>query len=1060
MSTVLPRMLPVWVFLWAACVGAEAKPLRPGDPDSLVRAWEFDGADAEGWGALHSLEPLAVADGTLRTRATGEDAYMGISSLGLDTAGISHVQVRMRSTEPGSCQIYFTTSTYPDPAKNANPVFPCPGDNEFREFEVQLAGVAGWEGMLDLLRLDPVNGQGATASIEVDWIRLVDKAPRPVVVSFAADTAWARPGDAITLRAQVRNIGGGSLDGLTARLQGGSMARTLERDAAGEYGVSWETEAQGPALMRRQAHVLYGKRMLATAETAVLVIEPAEVPEPDVDPGVVVERGPLRFGPSLIGPQTAVMFVGDAEGCGAAVVLGRADKGKPWKLAGLCLPLATLAVRTGDQDRMLAPSFEMAAVNTGPVPTVVGKGLLPEDLGLLNVNWSVDQKPGVEAAASFGGSTAGVLRFSGPTFLAGAGAFGEGKDAALFPGLEYLGRDEPSSDASATGKEHGLRVSPPPHHITVPLMAVEAKGLLCGLMWSATEPWSGTLGAETEVLPMAEFASPNSLDAQGNHRMAVFVPTAPRWADANTPLAREPYEMGAGKSLQLKTHVFAIDGLSCADAVPVWYRTYGAALPAPLVKPPEAFLDDLMTGWAKTCYSPEKDGFVSHWRFGLEPQPGPDRKADIFGRYLETGNAALIESVGLEETTQLIVLLGPLYPAILDAPAPPEIAAQRPDGTWPYTCTDQVRKTCEEITGGEKHALGREGDTNVGICAIAAHNILSDAIRTGRAESIAAGLRALDAMGRFRVPAGAQVWEVHMDAPDVYAAAQAADCFRMGYQLTGEKRYLDQALYWAYTGLPFFYAYAVPGTGAGASCVVPGDGRTEGPDPFEGLHPASEVFQNADRAITPYASIPVFGTTFYRLSWFGTVVQWCGMRWAEAVYRLLDYRDDPLLRVVAQGALHSGCHQTFDVDPITGLLPDVWRLEDNMIMGAFIGPSAVEPALRAHLRNPDVSQVRTEVFLDGVGRLHVNVRGGVEKPRLEAGALYWDQRYPTGQVCEALVVGVTGAPLSVMAGKREMDWVRDLDENEEGWEYVADRHCLRLRVLHRSIVEPVKIVLH
>jgi hypothetical protein len=219
------------------------------------------------------------------------------------------------------------------------------------------------------------------------------------------------------------------------------------------------------------------------------------------------------------------------------------------------------------------------------------------------------------------------------------------------------------------------------------------------------------------------------------------------------------------------------------------------------------------------------------------------------------------------------------------------------------------------------------------------------------------------------------------------------------------------------------------------------------------------VFQNADRAITPYASIPVFGTTFYRLSWFGTVVQWCGMRWAETAYRLLDYKEDPLLRVVAQGVLFSGCHQTFDRDLITGLLPDVWRLEDNMIMGAFIGPSAVEPALRAHLRSPDVSQVRTEVFLDGIRRFHVNVRGGVEKPRLEAGALYWDERYPADQACETVVAGVTEAPLTVTAGGRELDWVNNLDESGEGWQFMADRQCLYLRVLHRSIVEPVKIVL-
>jgi len=56
---------------------------------------------------------------------------------------------------------------------------------------------------------------------------------------------------------------------------------------------------------------------------------------------------------------------------------------------------------------------------------------------------------------------------------------------------------------------------------------------------------------------------------------------------------------------------------------------------------------------------------------------------------------------------------------------------------------------------------------------------------------------------------------------------------------TGDRRWLDRAIYWARTGLPFLFAY--------------------------------------NRADTPgmrYASIPVFGTTFYTHSWLGVPVQW------------------------------------------------------------------------------------------------------------------------------------------------------------------------------------------
>ena len=65
--------------------------------------------------------------------------------------------------------------------------------------------------------------------------------------------------------------------------------------------------------------------------------------------------------------------------------------------------------------------------------------------------------------------------------------------------------------------------------------------------------------------------------------------------------------------------------------------------------------------------------------------------------------------------------------------------------------------------------------------------------------------RALEAMRRFRVPRGAQVWEVHQEIPDIRAAALAVEAYQKAYEITGDSRYLDDASYWAWTGVPFIY---------------------------------------------------------------------------------------------------------------------------------------------------------------------------------------------------------------------------------------------------------------
>lgn len=55
------------------------------------------------------------------------------------------------------------------------------------------------------------------------------------------------------------------------------------------------------------------------------------------------------------------------------------------------------------------------------------------------------------------------------------------------------------------------------------------------------------------------------------------------------------------------------------------------------------------------------------------------------------------------------------------------------------------------------------------------------------------------------VPRGAQTWEIPLHTPDILASAHLVRAYSFGYILSGRKSYLEQARYWAWTGVPFVY---------------------------------------------------------------------------------------------------------------------------------------------------------------------------------------------------------------------------------------------------------------
>jgi hypothetical protein len=183
--------------------------------------------------------------------------------------------------------------------------------------------------------------------------------------------------------------------------------------------------------------------------------------------------------------------------------------------------------------------------------------------------------------------------------------------------------------------------------------------------------------------------------------------------------------------------------------------------------------------------------------------------------------------------------------------------------------------------------------------------LLDYARLTGDAAAQAAGLKALDYMKRFRVPRGAQVWEVPLHTPDQLASAYAVWACVRGYELTGERKYLAEARRWALSGIPFVYLW--------------------------GRYP-----------VMLYATPPVFGATNWQSPcWIGLPVQWVGGVYAYSLTMLAPYDQTLDWNQLARGILIAAEQMQFPDGPYAGLLPDSFELRGQERRPPRINPSAL-----------------------------------------------------------------------------------------------------------------------
>lgn len=1034
--------LVMCLMLAAACCAVG--PVPPEIADCKIAAiWQFNtDGDAEGWVADHNVSPLVVKGGLCTFELTGSDPWILRPNLDIDTAGYGFVGVKMRSDREGSNQIYFATSEKGF-GENGVITYHVQGDEKFHFYESEMSALKTWTGRLSSLRLDPVNGANEKgAKVDVDWIAVYQVPARLKLGRLVCFLENDKPAVALS----VENIGGETMrDAAEIELLDGAgqaadviSARTISGLMPREQIVWKETFEPGPSVV--SVRVRYGGKVIYQGAAHTVRRMPSEM-----SMGVgIIENDRVRLAAVAGRPGAAKM---------------QFKSGLRWITAGVLASLADVAVQGTDGAvyRSECTMSSAQAVDADKGLWTASGGPAAEIPGKLRVNWLVSLPAGSDASEWTITLTAGedvkLLRFAGPRYLVGDDTSGRRKDGGLFPGLEYLEKDEPGSAEKHIGPKFADRRVPHPHKVTVPVMAIEQDGFLTGMMWKPLEEWSAG-----KALPCAHFESPNREPGAGNHLMEIFVPTIPNYVRENDDIAATPYELKAGEKITLRCWVFAKPEARITDAVPLYYRMFGTPASPPVVHGTKGTIDTCLKAWTDSLYSADKKGWKNH--IGLHQDYGFDNQfaAIITAEARRQKKPDLLRKVGLPANAKIEDYVGTSEGWISDARQKviySTIDQQSPDGGFAYAIDEEMKKKIADfqtISGSDQTTLGDVGETNSGLTARSLLGVVDYACQTGDPKAVDSALRGVAKINSFTVPRGSQTWEVHAHTPDVVASAQALACNLRAYHLTGDPKYVEWAKFWAYTGLPFAYAWKLPLPPPAGVLVADENGEGKNMS----IAPPTEFYRDPNRIATPYSTIPVFGTSFFVVSWFGNAVQWCGLAWAVDTQKLCQEFPDPLLRAVADGVFAVGTQWQTDKGFLAGTYPDTWHMVGNQITQAFITPNHIYQYAAALDGWKWPGQVESRMLRAGQSKIYFSTNALLGKVALEAAKLAADLSYLPGEPFACMVVGADRPKSVLVAGKQAIE-AEDLKSKPNTWKYDEAKKALHVRVTPKAAAIPLQI---
>jgi len=654
----------------------------------------------------------------------------------------------------------------------------------------------------------------------------------------------------------------------------------------------------------------------------------------------------------------------------------------------------------------------------------------PNAAGKLVLTFSLRRRQAT-IAADYGlvsGRPSDLLMFDGPMLYA------LDRDEAIFPGLEWLAGDEASSSTLdiAEGHPHQKRFVVHPNMVTIPAIGVHGRHGTVGLLWNIRQKWDGTRDR-----PSVLFASPDRLNNQRSHLMGLFLPTVPDYVEPNKQQASRPYRLKPDQPIRIRCHIWA-DGRAtdALAAIDEWLRIYGLPKPTPLPHGSyEREIEFSMQAYLKSLWEAEtkqwwtsKGGhplmsrlarprhYIADLLLGAIVSPDADVRRQCRARAEEVlkiiGGEPRLDAQRFGRRADL-AMANPARAAGL-------LATMGDDGAWRF---DADRQDAGVFKGRDYHELGPDNAVEVGTCARKAFEVLRYARIAGDREAYDRMQKTLRLMETFRVPRAAQVWEVPVHTPDLLAAADAVDAYVEAHRFSGEKRWLRNAVTWARRGLPFIYLWSDP-----------------------------------EKPWLWGASIPVFGATWYRGSWFGRPVQWNGLRYANALLKLAEYDQSCAWRRIAELIIRSAIHQQDLAGENTALWPDnISAINGRKCPWVFAPRQIIRNILKLTGCDEDPATVilsRRSWLFGRRRRIHVTAAARITDAAWDGRTLSLKAIYPPGEQGVILIANVA-RPSAVHIDGKPVAERPDVEVGDEaGWRYDPAYAYLSVRVARDAPVVP------
>lgn len=533
-------------------------------------------------------------------------------------------------------------------------------------------------------------------------------------------------------------------------------------------------------------------------------------------------------------------------------------------------------------------------------------------------NWTLVQRfaPGPEAGSLRSETSITVdpsrqlLYFPPLTLLAGISG-GTNKQQALLAGVEYLDNEPSSSEADLEGPQARRQVTDTAK-LTFPLAALVANDRYLGLIWE--------MDPDVAVV----FDSPDRLFRSGGHLLGLLLPGSDGLnREEGSLVPYDTLELKAGVVRTVRATLIGGPGTDVTPALRQFVRLRGLPEVPSTGYTGVDFFRLAARGWLDSAI---RDGnLYRHAVVGsFAAMPAADAAYQMEWLAGRVGDPALAERlrVAAAGASSAVAVNQRYHSGVghVRFPVAPLIlgAVAENAGTALVHGQGLLRRfegpgTVRYVPAPGALNYGRTHWTNEanGLTAQLVVSVLEAAAFSGDRALAEAGLRHLRGLTKFRgsVPRGAQTWEVPLHTPDILASAHLVRAYTLGYEFTGESGFLDEARYWAWTGLPFVYLR----------------------DP-------------TDRPVGRYATTPVLGATqWVAPNWIGLPVQWCGLVYADALHGLARHDPSGHWRTLADGIVASGVQQTYPAsDPrYLGLLPDSFSLRAQQRNPANINPATV-----------------------------------------------------------------------------------------------------------------------